>query len=136
MKYIANLFFAPASQSWCCSGGDWPPFTKYPSDPQPLTEIFRNTVFDGLPNSVAKLYPMERVKECMEMCKERSAEPKSSSEFAKSFKKISCGQGGRSWQPFSEGENGHKIFRRDKDVVFAHTCKFTNSIQHNAICTM
>ena len=44
-------------------------------------------------------------------------------------------QGGRSWQPFSEGKNAHKSFRlayicyfRDKCVVFARNCKFANSI--------
>ena len=60
--------------------------------PQPLTEKFCNMYSMGPLIQWQKLYPMERVKECIEMCKERSAEPKSSSEFAKSFKKISCGQ--------------------------------------------
>ena len=38
-------------------------------------------------------------------------------------------QGGRSWQPFLEGKNGHENFRqahiyyfRDKRVVFARNC--------------
>ena len=48
-------------------------------------------------------------------------------------------QGGRSWQPFSVGENGHKNFRqaricyfRDKTVIFAHNCKFANLFQFNS----
>ena len=47
-------------------------------------------------------------------------------------------QGGRSWQPFGEGKNGHKIFRqahiysfRDKCVVFARKRKFANLTQSN-----
>ena len=47
-------------------------------------------------------------------------------------------QGGRSWQPFGEGKNGHKSFRQaricyfcEKCVVFACNCKFANSIQYN-----
>ena len=90
MKYIANLFLALASQSWYCSvGGGWPLFAIYPSDPQALT-VFRIRMSSLI--QWQKLYPFERVKECIEMCKEQSAEPKSSSEFAKSFRKISCGQ--------------------------------------------
>ena len=45
-------------------------------------------------------------------------------------------QGGRSWQPFSEGKNGHKNIRQtqifyfgDKRVVFARNCKL-NSVKH------
>ena len=47
-------------------------------------------------------------------------------------------QGGRSWQPFGEGKNGHKSFClayicyfRDKCVVFAPNCKFANSIENS-----
>ena len=46
------------------------------------------------------------------------------------------GQGGRSWQPFSDSNNCQTNFRlsrvryfRDKCVVFAHNCKLTNLIQ-------
>ena len=46
------------------------------------------------------------------------------------------GQGGRTWQPFVGGKNCHENFRqariynfRDKDVVFAHNCKFANLTQ-------
>ena len=43
-------------------------------------------------------------------------------------------QGGRSWQPFGEGKNGHKNFRQariffffcNKCVVFACNCKFNS----------
>ena len=45
-------------------------------------------------------------------------------------------QGGRSWQPFGEGKNGHANFRqaricyfRDKCVVFARNLKFSNLTQ-------
>ena len=47
-------------------------------------------------------------------------------------------QGGRSWQPFGEGKNGHENFRqahiyyfRDKCVTFARICKFAHSNQYN-----
>ena len=91
MKYIANLFFALASQSWWCSvGGGWPLFAIYPFQ----TPSHNRKIPYSMSSLIKwqKLYPLERVKECIEMCKERSAEPKSSSEFAKSFRKISCGQ--------------------------------------------
>ena len=45
-------------------------------------------------------------------------------------------QGGRSWQPFGEGKNGHETFVkrnyyfRDKCDVFARNCKFGNLTQH------
>jgi len=46
------------------------------------------------------------------------------------------GQGGRSWQPFSDSNNCQTNFRlsrvryfRDKCIVFAHNCKLTNLIQ-------
>ena len=49
-------------------------------------------------------------------------------------------QGGRTWQPFVGGKNGHENFRqgriynfRDKCVVFARNCKFANLIQYD-IC--
>ena len=53
-----------------------------------------------------------------------------------------CGnsQGGRSWQPFGKGKNGHKKFSSgvscncyfcDKCVVFARNCKFANLIQYD-----
>ena len=45
-------------------------------------------------------------------------------------------QGGRTWQPFVGGKNGHENFRhapiynfRDKCVVFARNRKFANSTQ-------
>ena len=47
-------------------------------------------------------------------------------------------QGGRSWQPFVEGKNGHENFRqariynfRDICVDFARNCKFANLNQYN-----
>ena len=47
-------------------------------------------------------------------------------------------QGGRSWQPYGESKNGHKIFRlarirylRDKCIAFASNCKVANLIQYN-----
>ena len=47
-------------------------------------------------------------------------------------------QGCRSWQSFSEGKNGPKMFRqeriyyfRDKCVVFARNCKFSNWTQYD-----
>ena len=50
-------------------------------------------------------------------------------------------QGGRSWQPFDEGKNGHKKIRqariylfRDKCVVFARNCKFASLTQYNISC--
>ena len=46
--------------------------------------------------------------------------------------------GGRNWQPFVEGKNGHENFRqtriyyfRDKCVVFARKSKFENVTQYN-----
>ena len=46
-------------------------------------------------------------------------------------------QGGRSWQPFGEGENGHTKFRqqricylRDK-CFFARNCKFASLLEYN-----
>ena len=51
---------------------------------------------------------------------------------------FSPGQGGRSWQPFVGGKNGHKNFGQariyhfcDKCIVFAHNSKFANLIQYN-----
>ena len=45
--------------------------------------------------------------------------------------------GGRTWQPFVGGKNGHENFRqariynvRDKCVVFTRNCKFANLTQH------
>ena len=45
-------------------------------------------------------------------------------------------QGGRTWQPFIGGKNGHENFRpariynfRDKCVVFARNLKFSNLTQ-------
>ena len=45
-------------------------------------------------------------------------------------------QGGRTWQPFVGGKNGHENFRqvriynfRNKWVIFAHNRKFANSTQ-------
>ena len=45
-------------------------------------------------------------------------------------------QGGRTWQAFGGGKNGHQNFRqariynfRDKCVVFARNCKFANLTQ-------
>ena len=45
-------------------------------------------------------------------------------------------QGGRTWQPFVGGKNGHENFRQariynfcDKCVVFAHNLKFSNLTQ-------
>ena len=45
-------------------------------------------------------------------------------------------QGGRTWQPFVGGKNGHENFRQartynfcDKCVVFARNLKFANLIQ-------
>ena len=45
-------------------------------------------------------------------------------------------QGGRTWQPFVGGKNGNENFRqariysfRDKCVVFARNCKFSNLTQ-------
>ena len=45
-------------------------------------------------------------------------------------------QGGRTWQAFGGGKNGHETFRqariynfRDKCVVFAHNLKFSNLTQ-------
>ena len=53
-------------------------------------------------------------------------------------KKLPSEQGGRSWQPFGEGKNGHQSFRqpricyfRDKCIVFARNCKFANLIQYS-----
>ena len=50
-------------------------------------------------------------------------------------------QGGRTWQPFVRGKNGHEIFRQariyyfcDKCVVFAHNRKFANLTQKNIPC--
>ena len=47
-------------------------------------------------------------------------------------------QGGRTWQPFVGGKNGHENFRQvriytfpDKCVVFARNCKFANLTQYN-----
>ena len=47
-------------------------------------------------------------------------------------------QGGRSWQPFVEGKNGHENYRqariyyfRDKCEVFARNHKFANLTQYN-----
>ena len=49
---------------------------------------------------------------------------------------FSSHQGGRTWQPFVGGKNGHENFRqtrihnvRDKCVVFARNCKFANLTQ-------
>ena len=46
------------------------------------------------------------------------------------------GQGGRTWQAFGGGKNGHETFRqariynfRDKCVVFARNLKFSNLTQ-------
>ena len=46
---------------------------------------------------------------------------------------IATNQGGRTWQAFGGGKNGHETFRqariynfRDKCVVFAHNLKFSN----------
>ena len=51
---------------------------------------------------------------------------------------VTMSQGGRSWQPFSEGKNGHKNSRqsricyfRDKCVVFARYHKFANLTPYN-----
>ena len=45
-------------------------------------------------------------------------------------------QGGRTWQPFIGGKNGHENFRqtriynfRDKCIVFARNLKFSNLTQ-------
>ena len=49
---------------------------------------------------------------------------------------FSLRHGGRSWQPSGEGKNGNKMFVRlfcyfrDRCIVFAHNCKFANSIQY------
>ena len=50
--------------------------------------------------------------------------------------KIVVNQGGRTWQPFVGGKNGHENFRqariynfRDKCVVFARNRKFANLTQ-------
>ena len=47
-------------------------------------------------------------------------------------------QGGRTWQAFGGGKNGHETFRQariynfhDKCVVFARNFKFANLIQYN-----
>jgi len=46
-------------------------------------------------------------------------------------------QGGRSWHPFGECKDGHKIcqvricYFRDKFVIFARNCKFANLFQYN-----
>ena len=47
-------------------------------------------------------------------------------------------QGGRTWQAFGGGKNGHETFRqariysfRDKCVVFARNLKFSNLTQSN-----
>ena len=47
-------------------------------------------------------------------------------------------QGGRSWQPYSESKNSHKIFRlgriryvRDICIFIASDCKVANLIQYN-----
>ena len=47
-------------------------------------------------------------------------------------------QGGRTWQAFGGGKNGHETFRpariynfRDKCVVFARNLKFSNLTQYN-----
>ena len=46
------------------------------------------------------------------------------------------GQGGRTWQAFGRGKNGHETFRqariyniRDKCIVFARNLKFSNLTQ-------
>ena len=52
---------------------------------------------------------------------------------------ICLAQGGRSWQPFGEGKEGHKNFRQariyfffcGKCVVFARDCKFENLTEYN-----
>ena len=51
---------------------------------------------------------------------------------------VRIAQGGRSWQPFGEGKNGHKHFRQacicyfcDNFVMFALNCKFADLIQYN-----
>ena len=53
--------------------------------------------------------------------------------------KVSIGQrqGGRSWQPVGEGQNGHKVFCQARNYYFSHkcvifvrNCKFANQIQY------
>ena len=51
-----------------------------------------------------------------------------------SFQRILVSQGGRTWQPFVGGKNGHENFRQarfynfcNKCVIFARNHKFTNS---------
>ena len=58
--------------------------------------------------------------------------------FSYVFNNHNHDQGGRSWQPFGEGKNGHTSFRQarfcyfcDKCVVFERICKFTNLNQYN-----
>ena len=51
---------------------------------------------------------------------------------------VITGQGGRTWQPYVGGKDGHENFRlariynfRDKCVVFARNCKFASLTQYN-----
>ena len=45
-------------------------------------------------------------------------------------------QGGRSWQPFGEGKNGHKIIRQTRITTFPTNASFLRKFANSTQCNM